>query len=320
MRASWSHSLPFAFDDARLVVGQPVQVVQGGTPLLTGVLADVQRGDPWTFEAVSLSQLADDFLALDSSGNPTTTISVAVAEAINRGLGWSNGSVFPAVTFGDGAAVQVNKLSALLTPFHDTTLTRWGVDAYGRAFSTTDPTTPRWVLDGSDVEIGLSRDELATVVVARYLGPGGLATVTRTNTAAKARYGTKELPLNLTNLGTISAVTATSYADQVLATAAQPTWLNQVSATPSKLTTVAGDPGDLSLVQAGQVVRIVGIPGRLGRLSGEGVMDGLIGEVSYEDGAREVSLSPTRRARRTLRDVIEALENPPTTSVQTFLR
>ena len=112
-------------------------------------------------------------------------------------------------------------------------------------------------------------------------------------------------PLNLTDLGVISSGSASSYATQVLNALVAPAWINQITVTADRLTTVGGVPADLASVRAGQAVRVVGVPGRIGRLSGSGSMFVGLGSVSYVDGADEITLAPTRLARRTLGQVLD---------------
>lgn len=305
-KASWTQSLPFTFDDSRLVAGQRVSVVRGGQTLWAGVLTDVQRGEPWSFDATGLGKVAEDFLALDSSSNPTTNVGTAVSQAVTRGLPWSGTALSSLGSFGTNDGTDYATVASLLTGFHDRQGLRWGVTRNGVAFSSADDTTPRWLLDGHDVVVGMAEDDLSTVVVARYQsGVGTYASAVVSNAAAVARYGRREYPLDLTDLGTLTLATAQTYANQVLAALVSPSWVNQITVTRDRLTTPGGVPADLATVRAGQAVQVFGIPGRLGRLSGSGLMTVMLGGVSYVDGAEEITLAPTRLARRTLGAVLE---------------
>ena len=307
-KASWVQSLPFLYDDPRLVPGASVRIVRGGQTVWAGVLSDVQRGDPWTFDANGLAQVAGDYLAQDASGVPTVNIGTAVTQAVARGLPWAGTAFNSLGTFGTASATDFPSIPSLLTGYHDRNGLRWGVNVYGRTFSLADSTTPVWVLDGKDVEVGIAENELYTAVHARYIssatGPT-YATVTATNAAAIAKYGRREYPLNLTDLGVLTAGAATAYANQILAALVAPAWINQITVTADRLTTVGGVPADLASVQAGQAVRVVGVPGRIGRLSGSGVMYVGLGSVSYTDGADSITLAPIRLARRTLAQVLD---------------
>lgn len=316
-KASWVQSLPFLYDDPRLVPGARVSIVRGGQTLWAGVLSDVQRGDPWTFDANGLSQVAGDYLAQDASGVPTNNIGTATSQAVARGLPWTGTAFNSLGTFGTASATDYPSIPSLLTGYHDRNGLRWGVNVYGVTFSTADSTTPVWVLDGKDVEVGIAENELYTAVVARYqsgtTGAGTpedpvvavYSTTTVANASAIARYGRREYPLNLTDLGTISSGTASTYATQVLNALVAPAWINQITVTADRLTSPGGVPADLASVQAGQAVRVIGVPGRIGRLSGSGAMVVGLGQVSYTDGADEITLAPIRLARRTLAQVLD---------------
>lgn len=316
-KASWSLSLPFWADDSRLTVGTSVQVVRGGQTLWTGRITDAQRGDPWTLEAEGIAYSADRFGAVDAALAPTVNVQTAVTQAIARGLPWPSGAAFPSVAYGV-VGNTVGQLDSLLTGYHDTMGLRWGCNRYGAPFSAADPTAPRWVLDGHDVVVGVADDELYTAVIARYQASATptYASVAVTNAAAIARHGRREYLLDLTNLGVIASGTATTYATTVLNAAMQPSWLNTLTVTADRLTTLGGTPADLAAVEAGQMVRIVGIPGRMGRPSGSAYMDVVLGEVSYADGASEISLAPTRLAKRTLRDVVEGIQQLAATAAE----
>lgn len=192
---------------------------------------------------------------------------------------------------------------------------RVGRTAANVAYTPTDPTSPRWMLDASDLDIGVADDRLYTRVVATYvsaLGTGGApdttSDVTVNDTTAQGLYGILPFALDLTPLGLIDAPTATGYANQQLAEFAIPEWTSRVAATSLTLRTLNGHPAHLSDVEAGHMVRMFGLPSSYGGLRRQAATDVVLGEVSYStDSAGEVILSPKRVAVRSFADVVRAM-------------
>lgn len=196
---------------------------------------------------------------------------------------------------------------------------RIGRNARNQVYAPADPTTPRWLLDASDLDIGVADDRLFTRVVAFYISAVGnpdatpptsdvVSSVTVNDTTAQGLYGILPFSLDLTPLGLITNATATGYANQQLAQFAIPEWTTRVVATSQRLRTLNGHPAHLPDVEAGQMVRMFGLPASYGGLRRQAATDVVLGEVSYStDSPGDVTLSPKRVAVRSLADAVRAI-------------
>lgn len=189
---------------------------------------------------------------------------------------------------------------------------RVGRTAANVSYTPTDPTSPRWLLDASDLDIGVADDRLYTRVVATYVtalgDPDTTADVTVDDTTAQGLYGILPFALDLTPLGLIDSTTATGYANQQLAEFAIPEWTNRVSVTSLQLRTLNGHPAHLADVEAGQMVRMFGLPASYGGLRRQAATDVVLGEVTCStDSPGEIVLSPQRVAVRSFADAVRAM-------------
>lgn len=193
---------------------------------------------------------------------------------------------------------------------------RWGRTVDNVAFTPTDPTTPTWFLDASDLDIGVADDGLYTQVVATYVsaytaGPPEVtttSTVTVDDAVAQAFYN-EVVPyaMDLTALGVISSGTATTYANRQLAEFTIPQWLSRASVNSQRLLSPGGLPAHLPSVRAGQMVQLFNVPNNLGGIRNELSQTVILGEVEHDqDNPTEISIAPTRLAVRNLVDALTA--------------
>lgn len=294
-------------DASVLRVGQPFAVWSDGVKVFGGTISEMGRDFPRTLHARGWSSRAGDFDAL--STNPRS----AVTAAVSRGLPWTNATAFPDTEFG-GTGSSTTRLDSLLTNWGAATGNRWGVDAEGVAFVTTDPAEPSWFLDASDLDIGVADDGLYTRVRALYvssvnaeLEPDGWATAVADDPAGQELYGVVEFAMDLTSLGLLDSATAASYAQQQMSLLTAPQWLSRVTTNPTRLLSPGGLPAHLPSVRAGQMVRLFNVPNLLGGLRRELSVDVVLGEVEYaEANPSEVTIAPVGLAVRNLADAIAA--------------
>ena len=310
--ASCTLAVDAANDSSLLRLSQTFDV-NDGPKMFGGVLSEVGRDFPRSLSARGWARRAADFDAVDSSGNPTTNPRTAVTQAIANGLPWTNPTAFDNVSLGTDGAPTTQRLNVLLDNWAVTVGKRWGVDVEGVAFVATDPTTPTWYLDASDLDIGVADDGLYTRVRARYVSsvdgttgePNGWASEVANDAAGQALYGVVEYPMDLTPLGQITAVTAAAYASQQLALLTVPQWLSRVTTNSSRLLSPGGLPAHLPSVRAGQMVRLFNVPNTLGGLRNELGLDVVLGEVEYDtDNPSEVTIAPVGLAVRNLADAL----------------
>jgi hypothetical protein len=308
-------SCVFAVDpdnDTSLVgVGSSFEVYSGGVLEFGGVVDEVSRDFPRQIAAKGLARRAEDFEAL-SGGSPTSSPQDAVEDAITRGLPWSDAGDFgpdPIGSVGD----SVRRLDELLTDWADKVGVRWGVDPTGVAFAVAEPTDVDYLLNADGFDIGVTSDNLATHIVARYQdgvdfdGNPTFSTTVASDTDAEEKYGRREKSLDLTNLGLLTSGTAGTYATAELALGLRPRWLQRVTVPSSRLLSPGGVPAHLPSVRAGQVVRLFNLPANLGGTRFSAAVDAVLGEVSYSTAdPAQITLGPTNLSVRTLSDAIAA--------------
>jgi hypothetical protein len=299
-------------NDSTLVsLSKTFEVWDEGVKVFGGVLSEMGRDFPRSLSARSWGRRAGDFDAVDSSGNPTMKARTAVTQSIANGLPWTNPTVFDDDPIGTDDEPSMQRLDAFLSSWSVTVGKRWGVDPYGVAFVTTDPTTPTWYLDASDLDIGVADDGLFTRVRARYFSgvdadgnPTTPLTVTADDAVGQMVYGVIEYPMDLTGLGMISGSTALAYAQQQLTLLTVPQWLSRVTTNSARLLTPGGLGAYLPSVRAGQMVRLFNVPDSLGGLRNELALDVVLGEVEYDtESSAEVTIAPMGLAVRSLADV-----------------
>lgn len=198
---------------------------------------------------------------------------------------------------------------------------RIGRDEWGEPYTPTDPTTPRWFLDASDLDIGVADDRLFTQVIATYVSAQGaegedditsqaIANADGTNGTedAQDQFGILPYALDLTPLGLITYDVAEDYAMQQLREFSIPEWTSRITTDSTRLRDLGDHPAYLPDVQAGQMVRMFGLPATHGGLRTQAATDVILGEVSYSsDSPDEITLSPARVAVRSIADAVRAM-------------
>lgn len=300
-------------DTTAMRVGSTFEVHESGLLVFGGVIDEVSRDFPRQVQALGEARRAENFEALWSDA-PTSNPRDAVNGAIGRGLSWTNANAFDNTAIGS-TGDGVRRLDTLLTEWADKTGKRWGVDAYGAAFSATEPTDVSYFLDASGIDIGVASDGLYTRIQARYVAsvdgggnPATYGTVTATDSTAEALYGTREFSLDLTGLGLISSGTASTYANAQLALGLRPRWLQRVVVSEGRLLSPGGLPAHLPSVKAGEVVRLFNVPTNIGGTRFAAALDVVLGEVAYDTTQpTQITLAPTNLAIRSLADALAAL-------------
>lgn len=302
--ASWSMTLPQGFRHPALQRGQLVEVMDGMGRVWSGLLSDPDPGES-TFKATGLCREAEQYLCFDAAGNTTSVPDVAVDQAITRGLPWVRRMSLGATAF-TATTDPLNFVSALLDSRADELGQRWRVDPDGEVRMLPDPTVPAWHMTPGSVDLGLSSDEYASHIFLRYRGPtGAYATAATSDDVAAAQFGHREFAGDATGLGRITAGKAASLAAGVLAKGkARLGWTSGIEATPVELTTAGGVPADLSLVVAGDLIRIHGLFDE--QASARAFVDVVVAESQYTDSDQSISLTPQGMTERTLADVLEA--------------
>ena len=304
--ATWGMHFPSTARRNILRAGQIVEIFIGSTRTWLGALAqpDWSTG---SFKAVGWHTYADG-PAINTSGVATSRADEAVDGAILRGVPWLGSSGLPVTPATTTAATDgLNTMSAILDEVATEAGSRWGVFADGIVTMAADPTTPTWRLAPGVIDFGYDDTVFATQLLVRYFdsGTSDYATLTVTDAAAVALLGLHEEPVDLTSLGPLSAARATAKANGILTLGrSQLGWANSVEVGPYELTTMGGNRADLSMVQAGQSVRVpvwddlLALPYR----------DLVLGEVNRAAGSGTATIAPVDTQPQTLADVVEAIK------------
>lgn len=320
---SWTMPLPPDFEHPLLRRGTRVELMDGpwriGSSL---ILTEPARGtgfsDPWQFVAQGVGREVvgeNSWYAVDGSWAPTTTASTAIDRALGNGLAWEGYAAN--VTAATPTVVPENELvtiGALMSMIGDRDGTRWGVgqDDYAKFIS--DPTTPTYHVVPGAAALGVADDNYATFVIVNYVDSTSHAharvTAPATTSAVETRYGRREYVVDLTDRGEISAASAQSRADGILAlTKGRLGWVNGLTLTSQKLLTSGGVPANLAQVSEqvgdGIMVRLHGIFDDLLETNGHTWLDIIIGEAKYADGSDMIDLNPLGMVATDFAAVIE---------------
>lgn len=306
---SWSMDVDTSFRHPALRVGSLVEIYDGPARLGLGVMnePDLVSGQ---FVARGLYRVAENYLALDEDGNGSAVPNVAIDAAIARGLPWLRDTSFSNIPLtASGPTQGSNRLNTLLDSFSDFASAHWGVDENQQVSLRPLATTPTWYLRPGLTDLGLAEDEYASDLFGRRLASGGTFVVeTRGDPVARMAFERREEPVDLTSLGIITAGKAQNILAGLLAKGrARPAFTTSVDVSANDLLTVSGVQADLSMVQAGQMVRSHGFYDDITYLNGQTYLDWLIGETSYEAGATTIALAPMGLAPRDLAAVLAAL-------------
>jgi hypothetical protein len=262
--------------------GATVQLFDSGQVVWTGVLDEPGRDG--TMRAAGWWTLGQGVHAAGSDGvTATTNPFVATRYALypTRGgdaggrsaVPWYAYPQYPSgvdstlnASFGDANSGDLY-LTTLLDRYSEGTNRKWRIDHTGYLATEAAPTTPKWgVLDHEGLSTW-SREEYVTHLNVTYLAAGGVFTriqrTTPETTAAAARFGRQERPLDLTWYGILTLGQAQAYADSVLAdTGNRMTYAEPVTLQPGQLQTFGGSHAGWAGVHAGQMVRLWGVVNR----------------------------------------------------------
>lgn len=313
--ATWQMSLPAGYDHPDLRRGAIVQLrdgmIQVGSSLILG---EPNRGgidQPWKFTAAGVGREAErdnGYYCLDASGNMTSRPDVAVDRAMDRGLPWAGRDATIPTTPLTDTPTELNTVGACLNSAADEQGKRWGLgnDDVVRFFA--DPTNPQWYLEVGPDALSPGDDDYASTILLRHkTTTGGYDTVTATNAVTDQVFGHREFPADVTSLGPMTTARAQDFADGLLAKGkGRMGWVNGLEIAEGALTTPGGGLVDLSLVEAGQMVRLVGMVDQLLPYTGQTWLDVMLSEVRYESGARKVPVAPMGILDRRMATVLES--------------
>lgn len=317
--ARWTMPLPADFQDPLTRRGSLVEIMDGpcrvGSPL---ILTEPTRGSgidqPWQFTATGIGRDVEgenSFYAADGSGNATTVPTTAVAQAITDGwrIGGADSSVTATSPSAASTSENLNTVGELLSAAAQAASKRWTVKSDNLLYFVSDPTTPTWQTTPTVGAPGVADDDYASTVKGRYLDSSTGTYLTRTSTSTSGvatQYGVRQYAIDFTDRGPVSSSTAQTWTDGALAMLkGRLGWTNGLSLTSNQLLNMGGMPADLTMVEAGQMLRIQGVFNDLLAYNGQTYLDVIIGETSYTDGAQTVDIKPLGFAARDLASIME---------------
>lgn len=309
---SWSMDVDSSFRHPSLAIDSLVEVYDGGSRIGAGLLTepDLKAG---TFTATGLYQAGNHYLAQDATGAGTSVPNTAVDRAILRGMRWNRrDSISAAAYAGSGDATAANYVNTLLEAYSNEVGKWTHLDGDGYVTMLAPPTVPTWHLAPGVGDLGLSEGDYASDLYGRRLASGGTFEVeTRGDADARAAFGRREAPVDLTTQGVITEAKANAILDGLLLKGrARPAFTNSVDVSPDMLLSAGGVPADLTMVQAGQMVRSHGFYDDSRYLDGRTYLDWIIGETAHADGSGVITLSPLGLEPRTLADVLANIPAP----------
>lgn len=222
-----------------------VEMRAGSVLLGVGYIAETPRGNSVTVNG--LRRLGENFLAVDSTGVPTTNIRTAVTEAIVNGLRWRNPGDLPnsALSALSEEMVRYNTLSALLNKYCAITGQLWWIDRRGYLRIGSYPTTPKWMLAPSLPSMESADEDFASAVFVRRVDglnadgePNAWGGASATDPTAPF---IRQTSMDLEQLGYLDAPTATAHAQAILdANRARSGFTEGVSVIRGQLQTLGG--------------------------------------------------------------------------------
>lgn len=328
---SLSMALPVTANPEALTAGRRLWVTDGPCTVWGGILADPQRGHPWTITGQGYGTLAARFLALSADGSASATDpNVAVDAAISRGLPWSRPVTLPT----PNVAPTGTDIGSLLDAVDSASSVFWQVDQFGHLAMVARPLSPTYILIAGNTPGGRSTDNFATDLWAKYTppmsvlaspgpgstivaGPPQLTPATNPASTAPRPFGRWEAIYD-TTAGIVTATNAAADATAALARVRpDPTYTGQIAVTPGALLTLGGEPVRLSTVRAMTAVRMVGVqpdPG-LAQLTFTTSVQIVIGAWDYNAVADTAVMTPLGATTRDLTALLTLAATAPTSAL-----
>lgn len=292
--------------------GAQVEIYEGRNRVWFGTLDQSGRADV-DFTATGLLAQSRKFMAVDGSGNPTDNTDLAIDTAITNGLLLDYAGDAPANEVPSEKPLRLDELIGTHATANEVRATVRG-DRLLRWES--DPTTPKYVILPGSVPAPRPADEdFATTVTVYYVSSvsgsppvaDGFENATATDSDAEAIVGRREVYIDITDRGYLTATEAGWIADGILAKyGARYSFADAVTVTGRQLRRAGGSQVNLATVDAGHMVRFLGVRDA-SSVGGSGDFDVIIGATDYTDGSGVITLSPLGLVPRTLADVIASV-------------
>lgn len=289
-----------------------VELFAGPVCLGAGVIAETPRGNSVTVDG--LFRLGEDFYAVDASYLPTTDLSVAIPQAISRGLRWADPGDLPVgslSTLSEDAA-KFNTVAGLANAYCKANNKLWYIDRT-HTFRIIDPpstATQDWSLSPLVPNPQRAEDGFVSRYFIRRVDgvdvdnqPNAWAANTAVDAGAPA---IREAAEDLESLGYMNSAAGDAKAAALLeANKSRSAFTEGVEVARGLLTTLGGTAPELWAVAAGEVVRQSNWLSASGDLVLGDSQAWVIGSTEWRQG-EELSISPMGLAPRTAGAVAQA--------------
>lgn len=289
--------------------GAAVQFRLGMTNVWRGIVDTVD--DNGTVTCVGPWSAASHVSALDSSGIGTLIPNTAVNEAFSRGaIGWRipTGGI-SAAAVSDATSGEPMLLNEVLEAWAIKAGAIVGVDANLDIYAGPAPVAVTWVVSPhagarltvvGDYVSHLWGDYINTSGAWAKAGP-------IIDQVASDRWGRREATANLEELGPISPTTATTVLTSMLANgAARKSVSGTLRLSREQILTPGGEPAPLTMIRAGQRVRLLGVGDGTSAAMRTLYTDIVIDSCSFTEGQDEISFDPMGGPAVNLGDLLTA--------------
>lgn len=302
--ATWQMNLGPRFEHRAVQQGRQVGLTNGWR----GNLDNPVRGDVWQFTAIGAAALAKRYLAVAPTSGNALNLAEVLATANTHGLGWTVSGSLPTLAAGTVPSATIYLDDALdqvsagqpVPPY-------WFLDRHFTFTMGPPPTEPGYILLATDTGGGRTMDAFATDVYVTYLqATNTLATVVRSNVAARTQFGRFEVPDDISGLGLLAASQANDKGDGFLAkNSARAKFLNSWPVTHGKLRTANGTPIDLAYAVPGVLTSVlVTDPDSAGDVGISGPTNVLGGQTDYDCDSDVLTFTPTESAQDSLQALL----------------
>lgn len=291
--ATWQMRLDPRVDHRALHPGRTVGIPLGASTW-QGTLGNPGRGDVWQFNAFGLSWSAKTYDAIAPTTGNALKLDEVVDAAISRGWNVTRPAALPALTAGQQGS-GIGKVADSFNTVCDAKNQLWQITRARQVTAITRPTNTAYLLMANDTAGGRTVGGFVTDVHVTYTDSNSYAATTILRSSASRPYGRFEDPLDITDLGPITATQAQAHGDNWLAKqGARLQFTGAFSIASGQLLNPGGAAVDLGTVQAldGAVRVMLTDPDTAAGELALGAITLPVGETDYDVDSDTLSITP----------------------------
>lgn len=306
---TWQQPLDPKMDHTALRPGRLITVPVSLTSQWQGRMAAPQRGQVWNFSADGKSNDPTRWVALAATDNNATNLNEVVDAAITRGWRVTRPASLPSLTDGSqvsGSLTVGEALDQVTGQLNEW----WTVNRQGQLVAFTLPTILTYVLCAADTAGGRTTTEFVTDVIVLYtdLADFTMKTLTRSNTAARAKYDRTEAIYDITSIGPVTTTQAQAAGDNYLSVhGVRLKFTGSFTVAPGQLLNPGGTPVDLGTVEARALTRVIltDPDTAAGETTTTGPLQIVTGQTDYDVDADVLTLTPLDTSPTGLANVLK---------------